>query len=136
MLLNSLTLLFEFAALWWLRRNRPEIPRSKIPGGWSGLIIVTLLPAAVIVFAIVSQVMEEGWQAIWLAAIAIAIGAILYFPFKHYLKDKRRRPGCRSVHRGRAPRSRRRSARVQHTVSRRLAALRGRQARLAATTEV
>jgi amino acid transporter len=88
-LLNSLTLLLEFGALWWLRRKRPEIPRSKIPGGIVGLFIVTLLPTVVIVFAVVSQVMEEGWKAIWLAAIAIVVGTILYFPSKRYLKDKR-----------------------------------------------
>jgi amino acid transporter len=87
-LLNSLTLLMEFAALWRLRRIRPEIPRSKIPGGLVGGIIVTLLPTAVILFAIYSQWTEEGPKSIWLAAIAIVIGAILYFPFKHYLKDK------------------------------------------------
>ncbi len=88
-LLNSFTVLLDFAALWWLRRKRPDIPRSKIPGGLVGLIIATILPAAVIVFAIVSQVKEEGWRAIWLAAIAIAIAPILYFPFRKYLKKDR-----------------------------------------------
>jgi amino acid transporter len=88
-LLNSLTLLLEFTALWLLRRIRPDIPRSKIPGGLVGGVIVTLLPAAVIIFAIYSQWKEEGWKSIWLAAIAIAIGAIVYFPFRHYLKVKR-----------------------------------------------
>jgi amino acid transporter len=91
-LLNSLTLLLEFAALWWLRRKRPEIPRSRIPGGLAGLIIVTLLPTLVIVFAIYSQWVEEGPRSIWLAGIAIGVGIILYFPFKHYLKDKRNVP--------------------------------------------
>jgi amino acid transporter len=91
-LLNSLTLLLEFTALWLLRRRRPEIPRSKIPGGLVGGIIVTLLPSAVIVFAVVSQVKEEGWKSIWYAAIAIAVGAIIYWPLKHWLKDKRNVP--------------------------------------------
>jgi amino acid transporter len=91
-LLNSLTLLLQFAALWMLRRTRPEIPRSRIPGGLAGAVIVTLLPAAVIIFAIVSQVKDVGWTSIWYAAIAIAIGSILYFPFKHFLKNKRNVP--------------------------------------------
>jgi len=91
-LLNSLTLLLDFAALWWLRRKRPEIPRSRIPGGLAGLIIATILPAAVIIFAIVSQVKEEGWRSIWLAAIVIAITPILYFPFRKYLKKARAVP--------------------------------------------
>jgi amino acid transporter len=88
-LLNSLTLLLQFAALWRLRRIKPDIPRSRIPGGWPGLVIVTLLPAAVIVFAIVSQVVEEGMRAIWFALVAIAIGAVLYFPTRRYLKVNR-----------------------------------------------
>ena len=54
-----------------------------------GLVIATILPAAVIIFAIVSQVKEEGWRSIWLAAIAIAITPILYFPFRKYLKKAR-----------------------------------------------
>src|SRR4030067_2365125 len=91
-LLNSLTLLLEFAALWMLPRTSPEIPRSKIPGGLVGGIIVTLLPAAVIIFSIVSQVKDVGWTSIWYAAIAIILGAIAYFPFKYYLKDKRNVP--------------------------------------------
>lgn len=85
-LLNSLTLLLEFAALWWLRRTRPEIPRSRIPGGLIGLFIVTILPALVIILAIYSQVIEEGWQSVWLAGIAIAVGAILYFVMKWFVK--------------------------------------------------
>ena len=88
-LLNSLNLLLYFAALWMLRRRKPDIPRSKIPGGIFGLVICTILPAAVIVFAIVSQVKEEGWQSIWLAAIVIVITPILYFPFRKYLKKRR-----------------------------------------------
>jgi amino acid transporter len=91
-LLNSLTLMLEFLALWRLRFTRPDIPRRKIPGGWVGLLIATVLPFAIIILAIYSQVRDEGWIAIWLTAIVIAIGAILYFPFKHYLKDKRNVP--------------------------------------------
>jgi amino acid transporter len=88
-LLNSLTLLLDYAALWRLRRSKPDIPRSRIPGGLIGLVIATILPAAVIVFAIVSQVKEEGWQSIWMAAIVIAIAPFLYFPFRKYLKKGR-----------------------------------------------
>jgi amino acid transporter len=88
-LLNSLTLMLEFLALWRLRFKRPDIPRAKIPGGWAGLTLATILPFAIIILAIYSQVRDEGWIAIWLTAVAIAIGAILYFPFKHFLKDKR-----------------------------------------------
>jgi amino acid transporter len=85
-LLNSLTLLLQFLALWRLRIIKPEIKRSRIPGGWIGLVIATILPVVIIIVAIVSQVVEEGWMAIYLAIVAIAIGAILYFPLKKYIK--------------------------------------------------
>jgi amino acid transporter len=85
-LLNSLTLLIQFLALWRLRIIRPDIPRSRIPGGWVGLFIATVLPAAVIILAIYSQVTEEGLRAIYWAVAAIAVGAILYFPIKKYIK--------------------------------------------------
>jgi amino acid transporter len=83
---DSLTLLLQFLALWRLRFIRPDIKRARIPGGWIGLFVVTILPAAVITLAIVSQVGEEGWRAIWIAAIAVVIGAILYWPIKKYIK--------------------------------------------------
>ena len=49
-LLNSLTLL---TAVRWrcggCASSGPDIPRSKIPGGWVGLFIATILPAAIII---------------------------------------------------------------------------------------
>ena len=85
-LLNSLTLLLQFLALWRLRVTHPEIKRSRIPGGWIGLFIATILPAAVIILAIYSQASEEGLRAIYWAVAAIVIGAIVYFPIKKYIK--------------------------------------------------
>jgi amino acid transporter len=85
-LLNALTLLMQFLALWRLRFIRPDIKRARIPGGWIGLFIATILPAAIIIMAIYSQVAEEGLRAIYLAIAAIAIGAILYFFVKKYIK--------------------------------------------------
>jgi amino acid transporter len=85
-LLNSITLMLQFFALWRLRVTRPEIRRSRIPGGWIGLFIATILPAGVIILAIVSQVREESWRAIWMAAIAVAVGTIIYFPIKKWVK--------------------------------------------------
>jgi amino acid transporter len=91
-LLNSLTLLIQFAALWRLRFTRRDLPRSRVPGGWIGLGIVTLLPTLVIALAIGYQIHDEGLWAVWGALITMAAGAILYFPFKHYLKDTRNVP--------------------------------------------
>jgi amino acid transporter len=84
--LNMLVLMAEFIALWVLRRKLPNMQRTKVPGGILGLLYVTLAPAAIIVLAIVSQVSEEGWSSIGLALIAMAIGAILYFPIRMYVK--------------------------------------------------
>ncbi len=91
-LLNSLTLLIQLAALWKLRRSRPEIPRKKIPLGYVGLFLVTILPTAVILFAIYSQVVEEGWGAVYYAVGAIVIGAILYWPIRRFVKIKNNIP--------------------------------------------
>jgi amino acid transporter len=85
-LLNSLTLLLEFAALWRMRVRRPDIPRAKVPGGWIGLGIVTVLPAATIILAIYWQIHDEGLWAIYGALITIAVGAILYVAMRRWVK--------------------------------------------------
>jgi amino acid transporter len=91
-LLNSLNLLLLFLAMWRLRVVRPDIPRRRVPGGWLGLFVVTTLPLLVVGLATYSQVIEEGWKSIWIAAIALGIGVIVYFPFRHYLKIRREVP--------------------------------------------
>jgi amino acid transporter len=84
--LQLLVILAEFAALWKLRFTDPERPRDKVPGGYLGLTLATLGPTAIIVIAIYSQVAEEGLSSIGWALILMALGAILYFPFRRYLK--------------------------------------------------
>ncbi len=91
-LLNSLTLLIQLAALWKLRRSRPEVPRAKVPWGYFGLSLVTLLPTLIIFMAIYSQVKEEGWGAVYYALAAIILGSIVYFPIKKYIKDRNNIP--------------------------------------------
>ena len=85
-LLNSLTLLLQFAALWRLRFKRPDLPRNKVPGGWYGLVLATILPTAIIVMAIVLQVRDEGLWAIYGALAAIVAGALLYLPMRRWIK--------------------------------------------------
>ncbi len=85
-LLNSLTLLLQFAALWRLRFTRPDVPRNKIPGGWAGLVIATILPAAIICLAIYWQVRDEGLWAIWGALITVGAGIVMYFVMKFWVK--------------------------------------------------
>jgi len=84
--LNMLVLMAEFLALWKLRFSRPELPRKKVPGGYVGLVLITLAPAAIILLAIYSQITEEGMSSIWLALAATGFGALLYFPIRSYVK--------------------------------------------------
>ncbi len=84
--LNMLVLMAEFFAMWKMRYARPELPRQKVPGGMLGMLYVTLAPLAIILLAIYSQVMEEGMSVIGVALIFMAIGALLYFPIKKFIK--------------------------------------------------
>jgi amino acid transporter len=85
-LLNVLVLLATFAACWVLRFKMKDVPRKKVPGGWIGLSIATLLPTIIISLAIYLQYVEEGPNAITWSLIAIAVGAILYFPIRYFVK--------------------------------------------------
>jgi amino acid transporter len=84
--LNMLVLMAEIFALWVLRYKKPHVQRAMVPGGYLGLLYVTLTPLGVIILAIYSQVSEEGFKSIGWALIAMAIGAVLYFPIKKYVK--------------------------------------------------
>jgi hypothetical protein len=79
-------LMAEFLALWKLRFSKPDLPRQKVPGGYVGLVYVTLCPAVIIILAIYSQVLDSGLDSIWLALAAMAIGAVLYFPINKWVK--------------------------------------------------
>ena len=84
--LNTLVILAEFAALWKLRATDPDRPRQKVPGGTIGLILVTLGPTAFILLAIYSQFSEEGFSSLGWALAFMALGALLYFPFRRWTK--------------------------------------------------
>jgi amino acid transporter len=84
--LQCLVILAEFAAMWKLRFTHPDVPRQKVPGGWFGLVLVTLGPTAIILLAIYSQFAEAGLSSLGWALVFMAIGAILYFPLRRYLK--------------------------------------------------
>ena len=84
--LNMLVLMAEFFALWKLRFSMPSLSRKKVPGGWFCLTLVTLAPAFVIILAIYSQFVEEGMSSISWALIAMAVGAVLYFPIRKWVK--------------------------------------------------
>jgi len=84
--LNVIVLLMCFLALWKLRFTMPDIPRQKIPGGYLGLTLTTLGPTIVFILAVYSQLVEEGLNSLGLALIAIAIGAVIYYPVRRYIK--------------------------------------------------
>lgn len=90
--LQTLVILAEFGALWKLRFTDPDRPRQKVPGGIPGLVLVTLGPVAIILLAIFSQYSEEGFQSIGWSLALMALGMVLYFPIRHFIK-----PGVRDV---------------------------------------
>jgi amino acid transporter len=84
--LQCLVILAEFAAMWKLRWSHPDVPRDRVPGGIPGMVLVTIGPTAIILLAIVSQYLEAGWSSLGWAIGFMALGAILYVPFRRYLK--------------------------------------------------
>ena len=76
----AFALLLEFAALIALRIKHPTMKRPyKIPGGWFGLVLVTLGPLFVLYMAIYYQVLDVGVvQGIGWAAIGMASGPVAY----------------------------------------------------------
>jgi amino acid transporter len=84
--LNMLVLMAEFFAMWKLRFTMPDLERRKVPGGYFGLTLVTLAPALIISLAIYSQYVEEGMASISWALGAMAVGAVLYFPIRTFIK--------------------------------------------------
>jgi hypothetical protein len=50
------------------------------------MILVTIGPTAIILMAIYSQISEEGFASIGWALGFMAVGAVLYFPIRKYLK--------------------------------------------------
>ena len=83
-------LLMEFVALVVLRIREPDMERPyRIPGGWFGIALVVIFPVGIIAFALLNQVIEEGWfHAVGLAALFIVSGPILY-PIAKYFKKRR-----------------------------------------------
>jgi len=96
--LNMLVLLACFFAMWVLRFKDPDRPRQRVPGGWFGLALITLSMTAVVTLAIVFNYLDSGMESISWALYAMAIGAVLYFPIRKWIK-----PGVPDVDPYRAP---------------------------------
>ncbi len=86
-MLYSTALIVEFVSLVVLRIKEPNMKRPfKVPGGWLGIAIICILPAFVLVLAVISTVQEEGIGALWMSLAAIATGPIAYFVLKVLVK--------------------------------------------------
>lgn len=83
-------LMLEFAALLALRRRHPDANRPfRVPGGWAGVVLITVLPAAVTAIAVYYQVLDVGpVQGLGWAAVALATGPVAYIVLR---PGKRRR---------------------------------------------
>jgi amino acid transporter len=78
-ILYSATILLELAALVALRITLPRASRPfRVPGGWTGVFLVTALPAALVVLATVATAQSEGAEAVYLSAAGLASGVALY----------------------------------------------------------
>jgi amino acid transporter len=84
--LNMLVLLACFFAVWVLRFTDRDRPRQKVPGGWFGLALITLLMTAIVTLAVVFNYLDTGFDSISWALYAMIIGAILYFPIRKWIK--------------------------------------------------
>lgn len=89
-MIYSAALLLEFAALVWLRKKEPNMERPyRIPGGWLGIALVVIFPAAIVAFSIYNQIMCAGiFTTVGLSALFLATGPILY-PIAKYFKKRR-----------------------------------------------
>lgn len=76
----AFALMLEFVALLALRRSHPEANRPfKVPGGWAGAVLITLLPVGVTAIAVYYQVLDVGpVQGLGWAAVALATGPVAY----------------------------------------------------------
>jgi amino acid transporter len=88
-------LLLEFASLIAMRIKRPDLERPfKVPGGWFGVVLITVLPLFVIVTAVYFQVLDVGLiQGIGWAVAGLATGPIMYY----VLRPSKRRKGVDNV---------------------------------------
>jgi hypothetical protein len=84
--LNMLVLLACFFAMWVLRFKDPDRPRQKVPGGWFGLALITLLMTGIVTLAVVFNYLDTGIDSISWAFYAMAIGAAFYPIIRFYYK--------------------------------------------------
>ena len=84
--LNMLVLLACFYAMWVMRFKDPDRPRQKVPGGWFGLTLITVLMTSIVGLAVVSNYLDVGMDSISWGLYAMLAGAVLYLPIRKWTK--------------------------------------------------
>ena len=88
--LYSIALLLEFGALIALRKRAPNLPRPfRIPGGWIGIAVVTLLPVLIVGFAVFQNIQDSGIESMYLSFGAAVIPIVAYPFVKRFVKRGR-----------------------------------------------
>ena len=88
--LYSCALLLEFAALIALRVRMPNLSRPfRVPGGWPGIFVVTLLPALIVAYAVWQNVQDSGIESMYLSFGAALIPILAYPLVKRFVKRGR-----------------------------------------------
>ena len=85
--LYSIALMLEFVALILLRRKLPNMNRPyRIPGGWFGIALITVLPLAIIVFAVYQNTVDSGVSSLYLSFASALIPFVAWWPLKQWVK--------------------------------------------------
>jgi len=85
--LYSAALALEFAALIVFRIREPHRPRPyRIPGGYVGLALVSILPMAVVVFGMVNQVQESAGEGKGAQVVQWSLAALLIAPIGYGIR--------------------------------------------------
>jgi amino acid transporter len=83
----SAALLLQFWALIVLRRTLPAMRRpSRVPGGWPGVLLISLSPVLVLAVAVAGTLLEEGVAALALAAAVLVTGPLVYPFLRRFVK--------------------------------------------------
>lgn len=86
-ILYSSALLLEFIALVKLRVKAPQMPRPyRIPGGVLGVVLLSIAPTLLIIFAIIMQTKSDSKALPW-ASICLVVTAALYPALKPRRRD-------------------------------------------------
>lgn len=85
--LYSIALMLEFVALIILRRRLPNMSRPyRVSGGWFGIAVITILPAAIIVFAVYQNTVDSGISSLYLSIGSALIPFLAWYPLKRWVK--------------------------------------------------